>query len=59
MNTTHERGSEKCKCLRKSLSETIGLIVVLYCVYLFGILVVSGQITDKTLTKVLLDFWPK
>ncbi len=59
MNTTRERGNEKCKSLRKTLSETIGLIVVLYCVYLFGSLVVRGYINDQTLTKVLLDFWPE
>ncbi|MBE9464436.1 hypothetical protein ACFP1I_05385 [Dyadobacter subterraneus] len=59
MNTTSERGSEKCKSLRKSLSETIGLIVILYCVYLFANLVVSGYLKDQTLTKSLLDFWPK
>lgn len=59
MNTTHERGSGKCKCLRKSLSETIGLIVVLYCVYFFAKLVISGYLTDQKLTKVFLEFWPK
>lgn len=59
MNTTHKKGSEKCKCLRKSLSETIGLIVVLYCVYLLGSLVISGYLSDETLTKAILDFWPK
>lgn len=59
MNTTSERGNEKCKSLRKSLSETIGLIMVLYCVYLFANLVIGGYLKDQSLTKVLLDFLPK
>lgn len=59
MNTTPGNGNEKCKSLRKTLSETIGLIVVLYCVYLFGSLVMNGYINDQALAKVLLNFWPE